>query len=99
MEIIEYQAPSEMAQFFELIKLLYPKMSEETYMQMLADMAEQQNYKMVVVFVEGKPVALCGYIIGVMFYCGKYLQMTNLIVLPEYRQMSIASKITAYLQQ
>jgi ribosomal protein S18 acetylase RimI-like enzyme len=99
MQITEYQATSDMLPFFKLIGQLYPKMSKKEFTTKLTEMVEKQGYKMIVVFEEGKPVGLAGYIIATMFYCDKYAQVMNIIVDKKYRQMAVGSKLLDYIQK
>lgn len=81
-----------------LINQLYPKLTAKKYREALQEML-QKDYKMIAVYHEDKILAVCGYYISYMFYCGRYLQFCNLIVDEKYRNLGIGKKIIKYLEK
>ncbi len=94
----ELENPEEMLMGLPLINQLYPKLTEVKYKKYLQQMIKQ-GYKMLVVYHKNRLVAVCGYYVSCMFYCGSYLQFCNLVVDESFRGLSIGTKIISYLEE
>lgn len=99
MEIKELHKKEEMLQAFPLVNLMYPKMSEKEFSAALDEMISLNNYKMVALFEDKKMLAVCGYWLASMLYCGLYLQASNLVVTQEMRSQGLGKKILNFLEE
>lgn len=95
-KIIKLDNLEQMLEIYEVIKYMYDELSFESYKNQLKDMIEFGNYKMVAIYHNNKPIGTFGYFILSMFYCGKYIQICNLVVLKEYRSLGIGKKLLNY---
>lgn len=84
MSIIELLEKEEMLKAFSLLTELYPKMTMEEYSNQL-DIMIPHNYSMVAVFVEDEIVGVSGMWIGHKLWCGKYMELDNVIVTEKWR--------------
>ena len=98
MEIKELHTVEEMLDQLETMKYLYPNMTLERYASFLTEMITR-NYKQVAVFEHGKCVGLTGYWFGIKLWTGKYLEIDNFIVHPEYRKKGIGRLISNYIDE
>ncbi len=88
----------EMLSQIETIKFLYPNMTIERYEGFLSDMIPK-NYKQVAVFNEDKCVGLTGFWFGTKLWTGKYLEIDNFIVHPDYRKNGIGKLLTDFIDE
>ncbi len=110
MEIIFKIAknPQEMQLGYPLIGKHYQDFSEEKFLESVEEMISLSNYQMLLVFVKNQEksilvdqldlVGVCGFWLARMFYCGKYLQLSNLIVEESLRGSGVGKKIIKYLE-
>ena len=96
MTIQEFTSISEMLSQFEMIQFLYPKMEVERYANFLQDMIPH-NYKQIAVFENEICVGITGYWFGTKLWTGKYLEIDNFVVHPNYRKKGIAKLMTDHL--
>ena len=88
----------EMLSQIETIKFLYPNMTIERYEGFLSDMIPK-NYKQVAVFNEDKCVGLTCFQFGTKLWTGKYLEIDNFIVHPDYRKNGIGKLLTDFIDE
>lgn len=93
MEIKELTSLEEMLAQHETIKFLYPNMTIERYEVFLKDMITK-NYKLVAIFKNDVCVGMTGFWFGTKLWTGKYIEIDNFIVHPEYRKKGIGKIIS-----
>ncbi len=82
----------QMLQTFETIKFLYPNMEIEKYEAYLTEMIPK-NYQQIALFDQNVCAGLTGLWTGVKLWTGKYLEIDNFIVHPDYRKNGIGKTI------
>ena len=98
MKITELTSIEEMLAQIEIIRHLYPDISDEKYKFYLEEMIPH-NYTQVVVYDGEVCVGLTGLWSGIKLWCGKYLEIDNFIVHPNHRSKGIAKLLTDYVNQ
>ncbi|WP_396170647.1 GNAT family N-acetyltransferase [Flavobacterium sp.] len=98
MKTVELTTIEEMFEQIEIIRYLYPNISEEKYKTYLEAMV-LHNYTQVAVFDEEECVGLTGLWYGIKLWSGKYLEIDNFIVHPDYRSKGIGKLLTDYVNQ
>lgn len=88
----------EMLLQIETIKFLYPNMTIERYESFLSDMIPK-NYKQVAVFEGEICVGISGFWFGTKLWTGKYIEIDNFIVHPEYRKKGIGKLLTQFIDE
>jgi GNAT superfamily N-acetyltransferase len=88
----------EMLSQIETIKFLYPNMNIERYEGFLTDMVPK-DYKQVAVFDGETCVGLSGFWFGTKLWTGKYIEIDNFIVHPEYRKKGIGKLLTQFIDE
>lgn len=89
----------EMLVAYPLIKQMYKDMNLETYESYVKEMIETNDFKMIVVFDGDKIVGACGYWVFLMLYCGRYIQISNLVVDEKSRNLGIGKEIMNYIEK
>jgi GNAT superfamily N-acetyltransferase len=98
LEIKDLATKNLMIEAFSLIHQMYKKMNYENFEINLDEMILRNDYKMVAGFYNEKMIAVSGYWIAKMLYCGRYLQASNLVVDEEFRSRGIGKQILNYLE-
>ena len=85
MQVHCLTTPKQMLAAFEVMSHMYPDLSQDEFLELLAGMVHK-GYSMIgVIDEQGKCIGAAGYWIGVRLYCRKFIQIDNLVVLPEKR--------------
>ena len=98
MKIVVLNSVSEMLLQLETIQLLYPKMTIEKYEAFLQEMTTN-HYKQVAVFEGDKCVGISGFWVNTKLWTGKYLEIDNFVVNPEFRSQGIGKLICEKIDQ
>ena len=100
MDIVikDLETKNMMMDAFPLIHQMYKKMDYKGFEGALDEMILNNNYKMVAGFHDEKMIAISGYWITRMLYCGRYLQASNLVVDENFRGNGVGKKILNYLE-
>jgi GNAT superfamily N-acetyltransferase len=98
LTITELTSIAEMFNQFDIIRHLYPNISEEKYQAYLEAMIPH-NYTQVAVFEDEECVGLTGLWYGIKLWSGKYLEIDNFIVHPAHRNKGIGTILTDYVNQ
>ncbi len=96
MEIRELKTIDEMISHLSVMQELYPTLTEIQYYEMLSEMIPN-NYGQIAVFEHEKCVGISGYWIGTKLWCGKYLELDNVIVSKEYRSKGVGKILSDFL--
>jgi len=86
----------EMIPQFELISQLSPNVSIDQYENMINDMVKL-NYKQAVIYLGQKPVGVCGFWINTKIYCGKYIELDNVIIEKTMRGKNLGNLLCNYV--
>jgi GNAT superfamily N-acetyltransferase len=98
MEIKILATTQEMLSQIETIKFLYPNMTIERYEGFLLDMISK-SYRQVAVFEGETCVGLSGFWFGTKLWTGKYIEIDNFIVHPDFRQKGIGKLISEFIDE
>lgn len=98
LKIIELTTLDEMYAQIEIIRHLYPNISDEKYKSYLEAIIPH-NYTQVAVFENEVCVGLTGLWYGIKLWSGKYMEIDNFIVHPEHRSKGIGKLLTDYVNQ
>jgi GNAT superfamily N-acetyltransferase len=99
MIIRELTSKEEMLQHLEVLQDLYPSLTLEEYSRDLDEMLPNNRYGQVAVFDGDKCIGLTGYWIGTKLWCGKYLEIDNLVVSSKYRSKGAGKFMFDYLSE
>ena len=98
LKITELTTLDEMFAQIEIIRHLYPNISQEKYKAYLEAMIPH-NYTQIAIFEGEECVGLTGLWYGIKLWSGKYLEIDNFIVHPDHRSKGIGKLLTDYVNQ
>lgn len=98
MELRELTTKEEMLANFELILEMYPNITLEEYSNEL-DVMIPHNYGQVVIYDGDSCAGLTGYWIGSKLWCGKYMELDNVVVSAKHRRKGVGKQLFEYMQQ
>ncbi|WP_395056142.1 GNAT family N-acetyltransferase [Flavobacterium sp.] len=98
MQTKELTTIQEMLSQFKVMQFLYPKLTIEKYESYLQEMITR-NYTQIAVFDNEKCIGITGCWFGIKLWSGKYLEIDNFIVHPDYRSKGIGKMLTDYVNQ
>ena len=98
MKVKELHDIKEMLSHFNVIQFLYPNLTIGKYELHLKQMLPH-NYAQLAVFDGGICLGLTGFWTGTKLWCGKYIEIDNFIVHPDYREKGVGKAMTDYLDQ
>lgn len=87
-----------MLSHIETMQFLYPNMTIERYESFLTDMIPK-NYKQVAIYDKDICVGLSGFWFGTKLWTGKYIEIDNFIVHPDYRKKGIGKLISEFIDE
>jgi len=96
--------PQEMKIAYELIIKHYQHLNidQKIFQETIEEMIKRNNYQMLLAVNEDarnqELLGVAGYWISKMFYCGRYLQVSNLIVNEKFRSNGVGKKILQHLE-
>ena len=96
-EVKELKTKEEMLQQLNVLQFLYPELTLDRYAEMLTDMLNA-NYGQVAVFDDAKCVAISGFWFGTKLWCGKYIELDNVVVDPTYRSKGVGRLMSDFLE-
>lgn len=98
LQIKELRTIEDMVAQIHTIRFLYPNISLEKYETFLAEMLPH-NYIQIVVFEDDICLGLTGCWSATKLWTGKYLEIDNFVVNPEYRSKGIGKMLTDYIEK
>lgn len=98
MEIRELNSKAEMLENYTLLTEVYPELTIEEYSKELDDMLPH-NYGQVAVYEGENCLGLTGYWIGTKLWCGRYLELDNVVVSKKYRSKGAGKKLFDFMQK
>lgn len=98
MKLVEITSKEEMLNNFELIKEMYPSITLDQYSKEL-DIMLPHNYGQVAIFDGDQCAGLTGYWIGSKLWCGKYMELDNVIVSQKYRRQGVGQRLFSFMEE
>lgn len=96
MIVRELKSKEEMLQQIDVLKDLYPTITLDDYSKDLDQMLPH-NYGQVGVFENDVCLGISGFWIGTKLWCGKYLELDNIVVRTEARSIGVGQLLFDYL--
>ena len=83
---------------FDVLQDEYPSMTFEHYSSMLQEMIPA-NYAQIAVYDGDHCVGVSGYWINTKLWCGRYLELDNIVVATSYRSKGVGKIMIQFLEQ
>lgn len=98
LTIRELTGKQEMMDNITVLNAIYPSLTVEEYDRELDQML-QHNYGQVAVFDDEICIGISGFWIGTKLWCGKYLELDNIVVLEKYRSKGVGKLLFDFLHK
>lgn len=98
LQIREFTTVDEMVAQIDTIRFLYPNITLEKYQSFLSEMVPH-NYTQIGVFENEVCLGITGCWSATKLWTGKYLEIDNFVVNPEYRSKGIGKLLTDFIEQ
>jgi GNAT superfamily N-acetyltransferase len=93
-------APGDLADAGRLLALLNPETPLAVIVSRLeAIIAEHPHYQLLGAFLDERLAGVCGAWIATKIWCGRYLEIDNLVIDPELRSFGIGSQLIGRLEE
>ena len=97
MEIRELTSKSEMLENYKLLTEVYPDITMDEYSNEL-DLMLPHNYGQVGIYENDICLGMTGYWIGNKLWCGKYMELDNVVVSKQHRSKGIGEMLFQHMQ-
>ncbi len=84
---------------YPLVKQMYKDMDLPTYKSYIEEMIETNNFKMIAAFDGDEIIGACGYWVFLMLYCGRYIQISNLVVDEKSRNLGVGKVMMNHIEE
>ena len=98
MNIVELKTKEELLTCYPLLTLLYPDLSLLEYEKQL-DVMLPHNYSMLAVYKGSEIIGLSGVWIGHKLWCGKYMELDNVIIAQSERSKGVGAMLFDYAKK
>ena len=98
LTIRELTGKQEMMCHITVLNAIYPSLTVEEYDRELDQMLPH-NYAQVAVFDDEICIGISGFWIGTKLWCGKYLELDNIVVLEKYRSKGVGKLLFDFLHK
>lgn len=86
-----------MSNSYNLINLMYEDLSKNDYEKMLSEMINK-GYSQIQVFNENEVIGVAGLWENTKLWCGKYIELDNVILSPSYRSFGIGERLIYFVE-
>lgn len=97
MKVEEITSKEEMLANLSLLQEVYPTLTKEDYSSELDSMLPH-NYGQVGVYIGEECVGITGYWIGSKLWCGKYLELDNVVVSKKHQSKGIGKILFDFME-
>lgn len=98
MEIAELISEEQCQQAYEILCHMYPDLTLEHYKEII-DYKLKTGYHILGVYDGNKMICAAGFWLGMRFYCNKFLQLDNMVTLPEYRGKKAGKMVVDWIKK
>ena len=98
MNIKELNIKEEILETLSLLNEVYPTLSKEEFSIEL-DLMLQNNYGQVGVFENEICIGITGYWIGTKLWCGKYMELDNVVVSESHRGKGVGELLFEHMEK
>ncbi len=96
--IRELAAGRDWLAMYPLIRQLNPKLTRRQFLDLLPEMLAQ-GYRCIGAWKGGKLVGACGFWQGTRFWCGRFIDLDNVVVDVSCRNLGVGRKLVAWVEK
>ncbi|MBM7644513.1 GNAT superfamily N-acetyltransferase [Scopulibacillus daqui] len=97
--IKELKSRNEIAEAFPVVKQLRTHLDERTYLDLVIDAQDNDNYKMFALYENNRITAIVGFKPMITLYYGRFVWVCDLVTDSENRSKGYGEKLLAYVHQ
>ena len=98
MIIKELESKDEMLECLRILNEVYPSLTKEDYSTEL-DLMLKNDYGQVGVFENDLCIGLTGYWIGTKLWCGRYMELDNVVISENHRGQGVGELLFEHMEQ
>ncbi|MFT5704005.1 MAG: GNAT superfamily N-acetyltransferase [Rickettsiales bacterium] len=98
INIKELNSKKEIALSFPILTQHHQYINKEDFLKYIDEILEEKNYQMIGAYIEGELVGISGYWILTRFYSGKYVQVGNMVVNKNHRNLGIGKNLLQFIE-
>lgn len=99
LTIKELQSEEEILQAFPVMKELRTHLNEETYLDLVNEAQEKEEYHLLALYDKGEIVAVVGFQPMITLYYGKFIWVCDLVTDSTKRSKGYGEKLLAYVHE
>lgn len=99
LTIKEVHSRDEIIEAFPVMQQLRTHLDESTYLELVMDAQENDNYKMFVLFNNDKIVAVTGFKPMITLYYGRFVWVCDLVTDAQIRSKGYGEKLLTYVHE
>lgn len=97
-EIRELENEQEWIQAFSIMKQLRTQLDEDSYLELVKEATQKENYKMAALFINSKMIAVTGFMPMINLYNGRFTWVCDLVTDNSYRSNGYGEALIEYVQ-
>jgi len=97
-EIRELENEQEWIKAFSIMKQLRTQLDEDSYLELVKEATQKENYKMAALFINSKMIAVTGFMPMITLYNGRFTWVCDLITDNSYRSKGYGEALIEYVQ-
>ncbi|MFW0777645.1 MAG: GNAT family N-acetyltransferase [Rickettsiales bacterium] len=98
ISIVELETKSQFESIYPLIAQINPDMTKKEFKQLLKEMLEQ-NYRCIAAYKGKKLVGICGMWCGTRFWCGRFIDVDNVVVDKSVRGQGVGALMMKWVEK
>ncbi|KZZ84776.1 GNAT family N-acetyltransferase [Bacillus sp. SJS] len=98
-KIIELVGEKDWKKGFPVISQLRPNLTEGDFLELAALAAEQENYRIKVLFKDSQPIAYIGYQPMITLYYGRFIWVSDLVTDEAHRSLGYGEKLLCHVEE
>lgn len=83
---------------FPVMKQLRTHLDEQTFVELVRNASDQNDYRLFALFADGKPAAVCGFLPMITLYNGKSIWVCDLVTDANCRSKGYGHELLAYVE-
>jgi len=96
--IKKLNSKGEITPIFPILTQHHKHISEVDFLKYIDEILAEKNYQMIASYIDNKMVGIAGYWVLTRFYSGKYVQVGNMVVDQQHRNLGIGKEMLEFIE-